>query len=135
MTAYREAAPTAADADAVQARLVVLKGLTALPDPQGSVVRALYTSAAKHVDTRTYDRAIAEYQKAADAIPEFVESKRRVATLLEAEGQTEQARTYWQQVVVADTVDESRQQAQLVVNGLDTEKGHTTSWSVRHANC
>ena len=123
LTAYREAAPTAADADAVQARLAVLKGLTALPDPQGSVVRALYTSAAKHVETRTYDRAIAEYQKAADAIPEFVESKRRVATLLEAEGQTDQARTYWQQVVVADTVDESRQQAQLVVNGLDTEKG------------
>ena len=102
----------AADVDAVQARLVVLKGLTALPDPQGSVVRALYASAAKHVETRAYDRAIAEYQKAAEAIPEFVESKRRVATLLEAEGQTDRARTYWRQVVVADTVDESRTQAQ-----------------------
>ena len=43
--------------------------------------------------TYTLDDAIADYQKADEAIPEFVESKRRVATLLEVQGQVDRART------------------------------------------
>jgi tetratricopeptide (TPR) repeat protein len=121
LTEYRQAAPMAADGDEVQARLVVLKSLSALPDPNGVRVRALYASAAKHVEARRYDQAIADYQKADQAVPEFAESKRRVATLLEAQGQVDRARTYWQQVVSAETIEESRGQAQLIVDGLDTE--------------
>lgn len=122
LTEYSQAAPMAADSDEVQARLAVLKGLSALPDPKGAVVRTLYASAGKHVEAREYDQAIADYQKADEAIPEFAESKRRVATLLEAQGQVDRARTSWQQVILADTMEESRQQTQLIVDGLDTEK-------------
>ena len=48
--------------DEVQARVVILKALSALPEPRGSLVRAAYTSAARHVDAREYDQAIADYQ-------------------------------------------------------------------------
>ncbi len=123
LTDYTQAAPAALDADEVQARLILLRSLVALPDPKGSMVRAFYTSAARHVEARGYDQAVADYQKADEAIPEFGESKRRVATILEAQGQIERARTYWRQVVLAETADERRQQqTQLVVDGLDGEK-------------
>jgi len=119
---YGQAAPGAADADDVLAHLVVLKGLSALPDPKGAQVRALYASAQKHVEARRYDQAIADYQRADEAIPEFVESKRRLATLLEAQGQVDRARSYWRQVLLADTTEDSRQQTQLITDGLDAEK-------------
>ncbi len=64
LTEYIKNAPRAADLDEVRARLVVLKSLSSLPDPQGSLVRVSYASAAKHIQTRSYDQAIAEYQKA-----------------------------------------------------------------------
>jgi len=120
---YRDAAPDATDSEFVKARLGILKGLAALPEPQGALVRSLYTSASKRVDARRYDQAIVDYQKAAEALPSFVESTRRVATLYEAQGQMERARTYWQQAVLADTVEDTREQARLVVDGLDQEKG------------
>lgn len=122
LTEYSQLVPTAADTDEVQARLAMLKGLSALPDPKGSLVRTLYVSAARHLEARGYDQAIADYQKADEAIPEFTESKRRLATLLEAQGQVDRARTYWRQVILAETIDENRQQTQLIVDGLDTEK-------------
>ena len=115
LTEYTDAVPMAADNDEIQARLVVLKALSALPDPQGSQVRTLYASAARHVDARGYDQAIADYQKADEALPGFVESKRRIAILLEAQGQVDRARTYWRQVALAETTDDSRQQTQLIV--------------------
>jgi tetratricopeptide (TPR) repeat protein len=122
LTEYSQLVPTAADNDEVQARLVVLKALSALPDPKGSLVRTLHASAGRHVEAREYDRAIADYQKADEAIPEFAESKRRLATLLEAQGQIDRARTYWQQVILAETNEESRKRTQLIVDGLDAEK-------------
>jgi tetratricopeptide (TPR) repeat protein len=122
LTEYTQAAPMAVDKDEVQARLGILTDLAALPDPKGATVRALYVSAAKHVEARGYDQAIADYQKADEALPTYAESKRRIATLLEAQGQVDRARTYWQQVVLADTIAESRQQTQLIVDGLAAEK-------------
>ncbi|MEP7308685.1 MAG: tetratricopeptide repeat protein [Acidobacteriota bacterium] len=121
LTEYSQAAPTAADSEEVVERLVVLKSLSALPDPSGTLVRTLYASAGKHVESRGYDLAIADYLKAAEAIPEFSESQRRVASLLEAQGQVGRARTIWQQVILADPNDESRGQTQLIVDGLDAE--------------
>jgi tetratricopeptide (TPR) repeat protein len=122
LTEYSQMVPTAADKGEVQARLTVLKGLAALPDPKGSLVRNLYASAARDVAARRYDLAIADYQKADEALPEFVESKRRLATLLEAQGQVDRARTYWQQVLLAETSEENRRQTQLIIENLDTEK-------------
>jgi tetratricopeptide (TPR) repeat protein len=121
LTEYSQVVPTAADGEEVQARLVLLKGLSALPDPKGSLVRALYASAGKHVEAREYHKAIADYLKADEAMPELVETKRRLATLLQAQGQVDRARTYWQQVLLAETIEENRRQAQLVLDGLDTE--------------
>ena len=118
---YGQAAPTAADGDDVQAQLVVLKALVALPDPNGTLVRTLYASARKHIESRGYDLAIADYQKAAEAMPQFAESKRRVASLLEAQGLIDLARTNWQQAILADTVEERRGETQLIVDGLATE--------------
>ncbi|MEO6237357.1 MAG: tetratricopeptide repeat protein, partial [Vicinamibacterales bacterium] len=122
LTEYGQAAPAAADMDEVQARLIVLKGLTALPDANGALVRTLYASAWKHVEAREYGQAIADYQKADEALPEFAESKRRLATLLEAQGQFDRARAYWRQAILADPNEASRAQTQLLVDGLDSEK-------------
>lgn len=125
LTDYNQAAPAALDADEVQARLILLRSLVALPDPKGSMVRAFYTSAARHVEARAYDQAVADYQKADEVIPEFGESKRRVATILEAQGQIERARTYWRQVALAETGDERRQQTQLLVASFDAQRALT----------
>ena len=121
LTEYGQVVPTAADSDEVQSRLIVLKGLSALPDPKGSLVRTLYASAGRHVEAREYHKAIADYLKADEAMPEFVETKRRLATLLEAQGQVDRARTYWQQVLLADTIEDNRRQTQLVLDSLDAE--------------
>ena len=122
LTEYSRVAPRAADSDEVQTRLSILKDLYALPDPKGALVRKFYAGARKHVEAREYDLAIADYQKADDVMPEFAETKRRLATLLEAQGKVDRARTYWQQVIAADSVEESRQQAQFFVDGLDKKK-------------
>lgn len=122
LTEYAQAAPMAADADAVQARLAMMTSLLALPEQKGARVRTLYASAAKHIEARGYDRAIADYQLADEALPEFTESKRRIATLLQAQGQVDRARTYWQQVGAAESTEENRQQTQLIVDGLAAEK-------------
>jgi tetratricopeptide (TPR) repeat protein len=122
LTAYGQAAPMAADTDDVQARLAVMKGLAAIPDPKGASVRALYTSAQKHVEARGYDQAIVDYQKADEAAPEFAESKRRIATIMTAQGRIAEARPLWQAVVAADTVEDSRQQTQLAADGLTEDR-------------
>jgi len=120
---YSQAAPNAIDLDDVQARLGIVRGLLALPEPGGAQVRSLYTSAGRHVEARDFDKAIADYQQADEIAPTFIESKRRGATLLEAEGQFDRARTLWRAVALADTNAESRQQTERLVDGLDAEKG------------
>lgn len=122
LTEYGQVAPQAADSDEVQARLSLLKDLSALPDPKGAMVRNLYARARKHMDERAYDQAIADYQKADEVMPEFVETKRRLATLLEAQGKVDRARPYWQQALIADSVEDSRLQTQLALDGLDKKK-------------
>ncbi len=123
LTQYVQAAPGAIDLDEVQARLVLMKALSALPEPKGTVVRAAYTSAAKHVDAREYDRAIADYQQADEAMPDFRETKRRMASLLEAQGQIDRAREYWRQVLTAENGPDGAQQTETLLAGLDAEKG------------
>lgn len=119
---YLERAPQAADLDEVRARLMVLNSLSALPDPQGPLVRTSYATAARYIQIRSYDQAIAEYQIADEAMPEFMESKRRLASLLGAQGEFERARAYWQQVILADSIDESKQQAQILIDSFDAEQ-------------
>ena len=123
LTQYKAVAPAAVDGDAVDARLAFLKQLVDLPAPQGDAVRALYTSAAHHAQAHDYAHAVADYQKADETLPQFLESKRRVATLLEAQGQMMAARTYWRRVADAESSDDGRKQAELIVNGLDAERG------------
>ena len=122
LTKYTQRAPMAADNDEVQLRLAVLRALSALPDPAGAQVRALYATAARHVEARRYDQAVAAYLQADELMPAFATSKRRVATLLLAQGQVERARTVWLPVLLADTNDDSRKQTQLIVDGLDAEQ-------------
>ena len=122
LTKYIERTPRAADLDEVRARLTVLNSLSALPDPQGAVVRTSYVNAAKHIQTRRYDQAIVEYQVADQAMPEFIESKRRLANLLAAQGQVDRARAYWQQVILTDSIEESKQQTQILIDSLDAEQ-------------
>jgi tetratricopeptide (TPR) repeat protein len=123
LTQYVQVTPKAFDLEEVQARLTLLKALSALPEPKGTVVRAAYTNASRHVDDREYDRAIADYQQADEAMPEFRESKRRMASLLEAQGQTDRAREYWREVLTAENGPDGAQQTQMLLDGLDAEKG------------
>ena len=87
LTKYIETAPMAADLDEVRARLAVLNSLSALPDPQGIAgANAPMRTPRSTYRQRSYDQAIADYQKADEAMPEFTESKRRLAILLQRSG-------------------------------------------------
>ena len=56
-------------------------------------------------------------------MPDFRETKRRMASLLEAQGQIDRARKYRRQVLTAENGPDGAQQTETLLAGLDAEKG------------
>jgi tetratricopeptide (TPR) repeat protein len=121
LTAYNRVAPAAADNDETGARMMALRQLVALPDDTGAQVRQRYGSAARNLEARRYDQAIADYQRADAAMPDFAESKRHIATLLLAQGDVDRARPLWQQLLSTDKSEERIVETQRILDGLDAD--------------
>lgn len=89
---YIKLAPNAldrADAELFQENLRSLAGLTG---DSGQLVRQHYANAARYLDYRHYDRAMAEYQGAAQALPAYPQTPWQLGLLYETYGNIAKAR-------------------------------------------
>jgi len=121
-TQYKELAPQAADSDTVQFKIDLLKILQDLPEAAGQSVRLQYARAQQDVENRRFDRAVASYREIETLAPQLADPKRKLAGLLEAKGKTDEARAYWQKAMAAETADDRKEQAQLMLDSLDQRK-------------
>ena len=122
LTRYLEMAPKAADADQVRLRISVLNALAALPEQTGTQIRALYSSASRALEERKYDQALAAFQKAAAADPDFAPTQWRLALLYEAMGNGDLARQYFTRYHELEKDPAGQQEAELHLETLDLKR-------------
>ena len=120
---YLEAAPKAADAERVRLRVARLNALMELPEPKGAQVRGLYASASRFLEERKYDGALADFERAADAAPEFAPTAWRLALMYEAMGNVDRARKSFTLYRQLETNPAGRQEADLHLDTLDAKRG------------
>src|SRR5205823_5701883 len=96
--------------------------LAELPEPKGAQVRGLYASASRFLEQRKYDRALADFEKAAGAAPEFAPTEWNLALMYEAMGNVEQARRHFTTYRQLETNSEGRQEADLHLDTLDVKR-------------
>lgn len=92
---YLQLAPNAVDGQDVQLRVEDLTSLAKIGDSQGAEVRKLYAAASRDLDDHKYGRALAAYQKADSILPDFPQTKRRLALMYEMFGNTNKSREYF----------------------------------------
>ncbi len=120
---YLEVAPNAADAARVHLRLADLEALLHLPDPQGAEVRNLYSAASRSVEERKYDRALAQFEKAATIAPDFAPTEWRIALMYEAYGDIEHAREHFTRFSQLASSDPNAQaEAQIHLDTLQPKR-------------
>ena len=119
---YLEMAPTALDADGVRVRIADLKLLLGLPGSNGAEVRRLYASAYGSLAEHNYDHALADLNKASDAVPDFALTKWNLALLYEAMGNVDKAKenfTRYQQLAPGQ---KDKDDAGLHISTLDARR-------------
>jgi len=119
---YLELAPNATDATHVQLRLADLDALQKLPDPQGSQVRSLYSAAARSLEERRFDRALAQLQKAETIAPDFAPTQWRLALIQEAFANLDAARDHFTQYAKLTTDASAQAEAQIHLDTLEVKK-------------
>jgi tetratricopeptide (TPR) repeat protein len=116
---YLKLAPKAMDQPDVEARREHLMSLAALPDAPGKIVRQHYALAARYLDYRRYDRAIAEYQAAEQALSAYPQTQWRLALLYESYGDIAKARGYFQRYQQLDPSAVGKEKAGAHLNSLE----------------
>jgi len=119
---YLKLAPKAMDQLDVQARREGLTSLAALPNEPGKIVRQHYALAARYLDYRRYDRAIAEYQAAEQALPAYPQTQWRLALLYESYGDVAKARERFQRYLQVDPSGEAKDKAAAHLNSLEDRR-------------
>lgn len=122
LTRYLEMSPKAADADRVRLRITDLNALSQLPEQKGAQVRAIYASASRSLEERKYDRALAEFQKAAATDPSFAPTEWRLALLYEAMGNVDQARQHFNRFREMEPDAATREAAGLHLETLEIKR-------------
>jgi tetratricopeptide (TPR) repeat protein len=119
---YLQMSPKAADADRVRLRITDLRALAELPEEKGSQVRTIYGSASRSLEERKYDRALAEFQKAAATDPGFAPTEWRLALLFEAMGNVDQAKQHFNRFRELDTDPAAREAAGLHLETIEIKR-------------
>ena len=119
---YLKLAPKAMDLPDVEARREQLVSLAALPDDSGKIVRHHYALAARYLDYRRYDRAIAEYQAAEQALPAYPQTQWRLAVLYESFGDVAKARERFQRYQQLEPSPEAKDKAAVHLNSLEARR-------------
>lgn len=122
LTRYLEMSPKAADADRVRLRITDLNALAELREEKGAQVRTIYGSASRALDERRYDRALAEFQRAAATDPSFAPTEWRLALLFEAMGNVDQAKQHFNRFRELDSDPAAREAAGLHLETLDIKR-------------
>jgi len=89
---YLKLAPNALDRADAELFRENLRSLAALDGDPGKLTRQHYANAARDLDYRRYDRAMNEYQQAAQALPDYPQTPWRLGLLYEAFGDVSKAR-------------------------------------------
>jgi tetratricopeptide (TPR) repeat protein len=89
---YIELAPNALDREDAKLFQEDLQSLAGLRGDSGQLVRRHYANAARYLDYRRYDRTMAEYQAAAQALPDYPQMPWQLGLLYEAYGNIAKAR-------------------------------------------
>ena len=119
---YLELSPKALDAARVTQRISELETLRALPKQTGSPVRPLYASANRSIEERQYDRALADFTKAADLAPDFALTRWKLGLLQEAFGNVAEARKQYTRYRELDTDPAAQGRADFHLGMLDAKK-------------
>jgi tetratricopeptide (TPR) repeat protein len=86
-------------------------------------VRGLYASASRFLEERKYDGALADFERAADAAPEFAPTAWRLALMYEAMGNVDRARKSFTLYRQLETNPAGQQEADLHLDTLDAKRG------------
>ena len=119
---YLKQSPSALDAARVTERIAELEALRALPNPTGSQVRALYAYANRSIEERQYDRALADFTKAADLTPDFALTFWKLGLLQEAFGNVAEARKQYTRYRELVTDPALQKRADFHLGILDAKK-------------
>jgi tetratricopeptide (TPR) repeat protein len=119
---YLKLAPDAldrADAELLQQNLL---SLAALAGDSGKLVRQHYATAARYLDYRRYDRAIAEYESAAQVLPDYPPTQWRLGLLYEAYGNISKAREHFSRFEQLEPDAARKDQADSHLSNLDKRR-------------
>lgn len=92
---YVKLAPNALDRADAEALERDWQSLAALPGEDGRTVRRDFANASRYLDFRHYDRAIAEYEEAAKAMPYYAQTEWQLGLLYEAYGNVAKTREHF----------------------------------------
>ncbi len=96
LASYIQAAPDALDRSEAQAQMENLTSLASLKGDSAQEVREHYATAARYIDYRHYDRAVAEYEAAEKAQPDYAQTEWQLGIFYEAYGDVAKARQHLQ---------------------------------------
>lgn len=116
---YIKLAPKAMDQADVEVRREQLTSLAAIPGDAGKIVRQHYALAARYLDYRRYDRAIAEYQAAEQALPSYPQTQWKLALLYESFGDVAKARERFQRYQQLEPNAEGKDKASVHLDSLE----------------
>jgi len=119
---YLKLAPKAMDQADVEGRREQLTSLSSIPGEPGKIVRQHYALAARYLDYRRYDRAIAEYQAAEQALPSYPQTQWKLALLYESFGDIAKARERFQRYQQLDSSAEGKGKASVHLNSLEARR-------------
>jgi tetratricopeptide (TPR) repeat protein len=129
---YLQLSPNATDGQDVQLKIEDLSSLVKISDSKGAEVRKLYAAASRDLDNHKYGLTLAAYQKADAILPDFPQTKHRLALMYEMLGNVDKSREYFSAYRGLATTDSERSDADAHLNLLD-EKRKTYQQNVNEA--
>jgi tetratricopeptide (TPR) repeat protein len=119
---YLKLAPEALDHTDAELLTQSWISLAALTGDAGQAVRKHFATAARYLDYRRYDRAIAEYEGAAQALPDYPETERRLGLLYEAYGNVAKAREHFSRYLQLEADPARKNVAEAHLSSLDRRR-------------
>jgi tetratricopeptide (TPR) repeat protein len=119
LTDYARLAPTALDESDAAAMRQVWSSLARLPGQAGQVARAHYAAASRDLDDHRYNLAIAEYEAAAQAVPDFPRTQWELAVLYDAYGDAARAGEHFARFQELEPLAERRADADAHLSTFD----------------